>query len=162
LTGGLVEPTDVGVGVTVQLLGVTDVHNGIDYDELIGTRVVFAGAEMGQAGGVVIAVTETLVSGPGAWLGATGLPEGHRAPAGDSESGGVDRTLVGAMVVGDEPGQVGTDAHRDDGPVVLVVARSRDLATAGGQPQFGVAEVGGGVAARERQRVGRIESTTAN
>src|SRR6266542_133568 len=76
----------------------------VDGEEPAQCRVVLAGAHGGQAGGVVVAADEALLVGP-AGHGVTGAAEGQLPPDGDRLGRGVDRGVLGALVVGVEPAE---------------------------------------------------------
>lgn len=105
------------VRVAVDLLGVGQFEDGVVGDETADCRVVFAGAEVGQAGrGVLDAVDEALVAEPGAGggLGAAGVAEGVEAAAGRGLGGGIDGGFGGVVGVRDLPLKAaGTGADRD-------------------------------------------------
>jgi hypothetical protein len=64
-----------GVAVAVELGGVGGVEDGLEAEELAGIRVVEAGAQDGQAGGLVGGFAEEAVGvGPAGWWGAAGAP----------------------------------------------------------------------------------------
>ncbi len=124
---GLGDRGVVGVGVAVEGLVVVGGEDGVDGEEASGDRVVLAGADVGEAGGVVGGFAEeALVVGPGRRCRAAALAEGLGVAAGDGLCGGVDRHRGGAVVVVDHPGQAGLGAD-GDGVAGGVVALGGEL-----------------------------------
>lgn len=96
----------VGVAVAVEGLVLVGGEYWVDADELADGRVVFAGADVGEAGGLVGGlVEEASVGGPGAdGTRAVGAEGGQVASGGGLGGVGVDGEGLGAVVVAGEVG----------------------------------------------------------
>ncbi|MDH6436127.1 hypothetical protein M2158_004667 [Streptomyces sp. SAI-144] len=130
LSGGVAAGDGVvaGVGVAAELGRVGGFRDRVGGQEAAGGGVVFARAEVLQAGrGVGGAADVSLVAGPGARGGATGLAEAQVLAAGDLERLVVDGERVGALPVRDEVLDVaGAGPFRDDRAAGGVVAGAGD------------------------------------
>ncbi len=86
----------MGIGVGVPLLGIGQVHDGVDGDEAAEVGVVLAGADVDEAVGVVVAADEAFfLVGPGG-RGAACFAVGGLPADGDGVGVGVDAGVLGA------------------------------------------------------------------
>jgi len=121
----------VGVGVAVPALRISSIEHWVDADESAHSWVVFAGADVGEAGRVGSPADEAFAA-EAAGLGAAGSAVGHAAPTLAAQGGGVDGDGAGAVVVGDGPGEGvaggevsgGVDIGGADGDAAVVAGGS--------------------------------------
>src|SRR6185295_10546467 len=99
-----------GVAVTAHTLRIGPVQDGVGGDEPAGGRLVFARAEVSQAGGVAGAADKALAGRPGRSR-AAGIAERVELPSCDGQGARVDGQLVASVRVGREPRQPARGAH---------------------------------------------------
>jgi hypothetical protein len=89
----------------------------------LSAGLVFAGAEVGQAGGGVVGAADEafLGFGPGRPGGAAGIVVRVVVPVGDGQAGGVDRDRADVLLVSGQVSQGGgAGPGRDGGPAEAV------------------------------------------
>ncbi len=155
----------VAVRVAVDLLGVSDVENRVDGDEAAVGRVVFAGSEVGEAGGgVVSAADEAAFGGPGGGFLAAGCAEGGCVASGVVEVVGADGELGGPLLVVDQVVEAAVVGLDDGGVGDSDVAGGGDLVGGLVELEFLPVQVEGhrvGLAAQEAAAVGVVEEGRA-
>lgn len=101
----------VGVGVAVERFVIGGGEDRIDGEEAADLGVVFAGADVGEAGCYIGRFAEEcLVVGPRGGNGPAGVAEGFGVAAGDGLGGGVYDHVGGAVMVVDDPAEAGVGA----------------------------------------------------